>query len=125
MAKKQNKYTPLFAEENDFQVESTLVSLTSVHHNFIDIIDQAPSNLISNNRKQNAKTLINTAKLILLAYSTDGSRGMLDTKSQRRVLEMVSQVVSGKREAVQFQLTRDCEGIKEMYSNEVFKIESK
>jgi hypothetical protein len=125
MTDKDKNITDFFNNNPLFQVESTLISVNSAHTSFEDAIKKAPANLISKRRKEQAMAMVNAAKMVLLAYNTDAQIGRLDLKSQRRVLEMIDQVTQGKREAVQFQLSGDCENIRELFSNESFKITKK
>jgi GTP cyclohydrolase I len=125
MRKKDKKIEDFFERKDDFKIQSTLVSVTSAHNTFQEAIDSSPESLISKRRKTQATSMINAAKMVLLAYNTDAEIGKLDLRTQRRVLEMVDDLVKGRREVVQFQLSHDCESIKEVFSNEVFKISKK
>jgi len=96
----------------------------------VDIIDQTVNDRtvhISDNRGEIAKDMVNAAMNTLFSYDRNGFAQSLrlSQKDQRRVLVMIDEVLSGKREAIQFQLTRNCDGIKEMYSKEVFTLEDR
>lgn len=125
MVKRSKNIDEFFKTNSDFTVENTLMSVNSAHLSFEEAINLAPDNLVSKRRKQQAMAMVNAAKMVLLAYNTDAEVGRIDLKSQRRILEMVDQVTKGQREAVQFQLSPDCENVREMFSNENFKISKK
>lgn len=90
----------------------------------IDLTVNDRSIHISDNRGQIAHDMVNAAENTLLAFDRNMGKSLhLSTKDQKRVLVMIDEVLSGKREAVQFQMTRNCDGIKEVFSREVFKLE--
>jgi len=60
------------------------------------------------------------AKQTLLAYRGGPPIGKLTDEQQMQILVMINDVLSGKRECVQFQLNRDCNGIKEVFSSKNF-----
>lgn len=78
---------------------------------------------VSKNRANLAFDLISQATRTVLAYKNDGNRRKLTTDQQRLVLQMAEDVLNGKTEAVQFQLARDGDGIREVFSGIVLRQE--
>lgn len=87
-----------------------------------DIIFKSNALRMSKARYTNAKDYLRAFEVTMLAYRDTGPIGNLDTEQQRKILTMVDEVLKGKRECVQFQLNRGCDGIKEVFSSEVFPI---
>lgn len=75
---------------------------------------------VSQNRGQISKDMIEAAFRTLTAYDKTFRPIKLTTDQASRILNMVEDVLNGRREAIQFQLSRECEGIKEVFSQEIF-----
>jgi len=75
---------------------------------------------ISKERYLLIKDYHSAAKQTLLAYRGGPPIGRLTNDQQREILSMVNEVLDGKRECVQFQLNRGCDGIKEVFSSKNF-----
>jgi hypothetical protein len=114
--------------KNQTDVLSALIMINNGCDNLNDIIDRISNDRginISDNRAEIAKDMIRAAKSTMLAYNDELRIGKLGTAEQRAILQMIDDVVTGKREAVQFQLTRNCDGIKEVFSRKTLKINEK
>lgn len=63
---------------------------------------------------------LNAFETTMLAYRDAEPIGNLSKEQQRKILVLVDDVLKGKLECVQFQLNRNCDGIKEVFTSEVF-----
>jgi hypothetical protein len=88
--------------------------------NLTDLLYNSNGVRISKERYVNIKDLLNAAKQVTIAYRGGPPIGRLTTDQQREILIMVNEVLDGKRECVQFQLNRGCDGIKEVFSSKLF-----
>jgi hypothetical protein len=79
---------------------------------------------MSKERYQNSQDFLNAFEKTMLAYRDQEPIGRLSTEQQREILVMVDDILKGKREAVQFQLNRGCDGVKEVFSSKVFFIKN-
>lgn len=108
---------------NDFKhIEGLAISVrsqTAMYHDAIDLIKNDRTLRISDDRCERAKDHIATASRILLAYDNGYNPIKMDTKQQRRALEMIQDVLDGKREAVMFQPNKEGTKIREMFSKEM------
>lgn len=77
---------------------------------------------ISKERYQSAKDYLRAFEITMMAYQEGNSIGRLSTDQQREILCMVDDLLKGKREAVQFQLNRSGNGIREVFSSKVFEL---
>jgi hypothetical protein len=75
---------------------------------------------MSKERYQNSQDYLNAFEKTMLAYRDQEPIGRLTNDQQRKILVMIDDVLKGKRECVQFQLNRGCNGLKEVFSSEVF-----
>ncbi|MCS5491762.1 hypothetical protein [Algoriphagus limi] len=75
---------------------------------------------MSKERYQNSQDYLKAYEKTMLAYSDIEPIGRLTTDQQRKILVMIDDVLKGKRECVQFQLNRSCNGLKEVFSNTEF-----
>ncbi len=119
MAKK-NQYS--FLSERQ-EIETALISIKNASETFQDSIDQVTKNRainISDDRASRAKDYIKAATSVVLAYNEDYKIGKLTVQQQRRVLELVDDVLAGRREFIHFNLTTNCDGMKELNSKEYF-----
>jgi hypothetical protein len=88
-------------------------------HDLTDLLAKSNGVRISKQRQVLNQDLLRAAKQVLIAYR-GSTIGELDNGQQREILMMVKEVSEGKRECVQFQLTRGCDGIKEVFSSKLF-----
>jgi hypothetical protein len=88
--------------------------------NATDLIVNSRGARISDNRGKICQDLLNAFETTLVAYGDVKMIGRLSNDQQREILVMVDDVLRGKRENVQFQLNRNCDGIKELFSSKVF-----
>jgi hypothetical protein len=93
--------------------------------NLTDLLYNSNGVRISKERYVNIKDLLNAAKQVTIAYRGGPPIGRLTTDQQRDILSMVNEVLEGKRECVQFQLNRGCDGIKEVFSSRNFLFQHK
>jgi hypothetical protein len=116
----------IFVDSDGHHVINIVTRIRARADNLLDEIDRAVNDRtlhISDNRGQISKDMIEAGMNTFFSYDRNGMAKSLhlSTKDQRRVLIMIEEVLSGKREAVQFQLTRNCDAVKEVFSREVFK----
>jgi hypothetical protein len=88
----------------------------------IDLIVKDRSVHISDNRGAIAKDMLRGVKTTMLAYQDPVRIGKLADKDIQRILQMVDDLLKGKREAVHLQLNRNCDGLKELISNYEIKL---
>jgi hypothetical protein len=113
---------------NQRDILSSLIMINKGCEDLNDIIDKVSKDRginISDNRAEIAKDMVNAARTTMLAYNDAFRPGKLTTAQQRVILQMVDDVLTGKREAVQFQLNRNCDGIKEVFSRKTLIINEK
>jgi hypothetical protein len=77
---------------------------------------------MSKERYQNSQDYLNAFEKTMLAYRDQEPIGRLTNEQQREILVMVDDILRGKREAVQFQLNRGCNGVKEVFSAKEFSL---
>lgn len=78
---------------------------------------------ISKERYQSAKDYLNAFETTMMAYQEGGQKiGTLTPKQQQEILVMVDEILKGKREAVQFQVNRSGNAIREVFSSRVFEL---
>lgn len=114
--------TRFFVPSGDFHPIQLAASIRRQSDQLIDTIDYVVNHrasMISDNRGKISKDMIRAAVQTVFSYQEPKRIGELDTKQQRTVLSLVDDVVKGRREFVQFQLTRDCDGIKEICTSEI------
>lgn len=88
----------------------------------MEIIVNSRAMRVSKERVNLSRDYLTAFETTMLAYRDAKPIGKLNTEQQRKILCMVEDVLNGKRECVQFQLNRGCDGIKEIFSNQVFNI---
>jgi len=89
---------------------------------YADIIAKSRSSRISDRRFHISKDMLNAFEKTMLAYNGFDKIGQLSTKDQQDILVMVDDILRGKREYVHLQLNRNCDGIRELFSDKTFKI---
>ena len=89
-----------------------------------DIIFNSNAMRMSKERYQNSKDYLQAFESTMLAYRDQEPIGRLTPDQQRQILVMVDDILKGKRECVQFQLNRGCNGLKEVFSSKVFPFKS-
>jgi hypothetical protein len=89
-----------------------------------DIIFNSKAMRMSDERYNNSKDYLNAFEKTMLAYRDQEPIARLTPDQQRQILVMVDDVLKGKRECVQFQLNRGCNGLKEVFSSKVFPFKS-
>lgn len=87
-----------------------------------DLLAKSTASKVSNVRLNTCQDLLNAYETTLFAYGDVKKIGTLSNSQQREILVMVDDIVRGKREAAHFQLNRNCDGIKELFSNKIFTI---
>ena len=88
-----------------------------------DTIYTSKAMRMSDERYHNSKDYLNAFEKTMLAYRDQEPIGRLTPDQQRQILVMVDDILKGKRECVQFQLNRGCNGLKEVFSSKVFPLE--
>lgn len=76
---------------------------------------------MSKERYRASKGYLKAYQKTMMAFRDTEPIGRLTTDQQREILVLVNEVLEGKRECVQFQLGRGCEGITEMFSGKYFE----
>jgi hypothetical protein len=111
-----------FSTEENFNPGIVMTEINRKYddiHNLTDLLANSNGVRISKQRKVLNQDLIKAAKQVLIAFR--GERiGRLSSDQQREILMMIDEMMDGKRECVQFQLNRGCDGIKEVFSSRVF-----
>ncbi len=123
MSKFDREKIRVAATEKDFNpgyVLSQFMELLSSLNETTDLIYNSNGIRMSKERYQNSKDYLKAYEKTMLAFRDTEAIGRLTTDQQREILVMVNEVLEGKREAVQFQLNRGCNGIKEVFSSKVF-----
>lgn len=88
---------------------------------FTDTIYNSQAMRMSKERYQNSKSMLVAFEKTMLAFDdTKPPIGRLTSQQQQQILVMVDDVLKGKRECVQFQLNRGCNGITEVFSRKEF-----
>lgn len=87
-----------------------------------DLLAKSTASKVSNVRLNTCQDLLNAYETTLFAYGDVKKIGTLSNSQQREILVMVEDIIRGKREAAHFQLNRNCDGIKELFSNKNFSI---
>jgi hypothetical protein len=87
-----------------------------------DLVVKARSSKISDRRARICQDLLNAFETTLFAFDHDQKVGSLSNSHQREILVMVDDILKGKREYAHFQLTRNADGIKELFSDRVFLV---
>lgn len=78
---------------------------------------------ISKERYQSAKDYLNAFETTMMAYQEGSQKiGTLSQKQQQEILVMVDEILKGKREAVQFQVNRSGNAIREVFSSKIFEL---
>lgn len=79
---------------------------------------------MSKERYQSAKDYLNAFETTMLAYQENSPQiGTLSPKQQQEILVMIDDLLKGKREAVQFQVNRSGNAIREVFSSKVFELQ--
>jgi hypothetical protein len=89
----------------------------------LDSIDRIKNNNGYNIRRTDAdiaKCKINKAFQIVSGIREE-SHKKLSAKDLSKVINMISDLGSGKKEVIQFQVTEDEEGIRELFTGQIFK----
>lgn len=107
------------------QIVGTINKQSEDFQNIIDLITNDRSLRISDNRGKIAKDLIAFARRVLLSYEDHEKFGTLSNPQLQEIIGMLNDVINGKREAVHFQMNRNCDGLKELFSTKEFKINQK
>ena len=100
------------------QIQKTVLELQDL----TDLVAKARSAKISDNRINICQDLLKAYRTTIFAYGDAPKIGKLSTDQQREILVLVDDILRGKRETVQFQLTRNCDGIKELFTSKIFTI---
>lgn len=98
------------------EVKTRLTELKEI----TDLLAKSTASKVSNVRLKTCQDLLSAYETTLFAYGDVKKIGALSNSQQREILVMVDDIVRGKREAAHFQLNRNCDGIKELFSNKVF-----
>lgn len=119
---KEREVTP-FTPIEGFRIGQIVKSIRDQSKNFQDSVDLITSDRslrISDNRGKIAKQYIKCAEKVILAYQEPEKIGTLSPGQQSEILLIIDDLLKGRRECVQFQLTQSCDGIKELFSNQIF-----
>lgn len=120
---RDKKEITAFTPIEGFRVGQIVKSVRDQSQNFQDSVDLITSDRslrISDNRGKIAKQCIKYAERVILAYQEPDKLGSLSAAQQSEILMMLDDLIQGRREAVQFQMTQSCDGIKELFSNREF-----
>lgn len=90
-----------------------------------DLVVKARSSKVSDRRARICQDLLNAFETTLFAFDHNQKVGSLSNSHQREILVMVDDILKGKREYAHFQLTRNADGIKELFSDKTFLINTK
>jgi hypothetical protein len=123
--KKDKLEVSAFKPIETFHVGNIVKSIREQSSQFQDTIDLVTNDRsirISDNRGKIAKDAVKFAEKTILAYQEPEKLGKLTPWQQREILGMINDLLSGKRECVHFQMNRNCDGIKELFSNREFSI---
>lgn len=97
--------------------------LVSRLRNTTDQIVHSNGSRISDNRGKICQDLLNAFETTLFAFHHNPTMiGKLTNGQQREILVMIDDILRGKREYAHFQLTRNGDGIKELFSEKVFQV---
>lgn len=77
---------------------------------------------MSRERYETSKDYLNAFENSMMAYQEGSRIGSLNPKQQQEILVMVDDLLKGKREAVQFQINRSGNAIREVFSSKVFEL---
>ncbi len=125
MAKVDPDRIRLFTTEEHYNpgyVVGEIRSLVGQLRNVTDLISKAKSSKISDRRAKICQDFLNAYETTLFAFDHDQKIGSLNQGQQREILVMMDDILRGKREYAHFQLTRNSDGIKELFSDKVFLI---
>lgn len=114
-----------FTTEDNFQPGAVLGELkkkVSELRHLTDLITNSRAMRVSDNRGQIGDDLLKAYETTMLAYGDVKQIGRLSNDQQREILVMVDDILRGKREYVHLQLTRNCDGIKELFTNKTYLI---
>ena len=120
--------TRLFTTEESYNpvyLVGTFKKLISGMRDFADTVLTASGSRglrMSKERYESAKDYLNAFEITMMAYQEGNRLGSLTTKQQQEILVMVDDLLKGKREAVQFQLNRSGNAIREVFSSKVFEL---
>jgi hypothetical protein len=87
-----------------------------------DLIVKARSSKISDRRAKICQDYLNAFETTLFAFDHNQKIGTLSNSHQREILVMMDDILKGKREYAHFQLTRNADGIKELFSDKTFLV---
>jgi hypothetical protein len=110
---------------NPGYVLGTFKELLTNLKDITDVIFKSNAIRMSKERYTSSQDFLKAYEKTMLAYRDVEPIGKLTTEQQRQILVMVNDVLAGKRECVQFQLNRGCNGIKEIFSNRNFEFQDK
>lgn len=110
---------------NPLSMVSEIRSLVNALRETTDLVTNARSSKISDRRARICQDLLNAFETTLFAFDHNQKVGSLSNGQQREILVMVDDILKGKREYAHFQLTRNADGIKELFSDKTFLINSK
>lgn len=114
-----------FKPSETYQVGLLVKSITDYiqqGEDMIDLIVKDRAVHISDNRGEISKDMLRAVRTTMLAYQDPIGIGTLSNVDIQRILKMIDDLVKGKREALHFQLSRNCDGIKEVISKQEFKL---
>lgn len=123
--KDTNEQITPFKPSEAYQVGMIVKSISEYirqGEDMIDLIVKDRSVHISDNRGSIAKDMLRGVKTTMLAYQDPVRVGKLADKDIQHIIEMIDDVLKGRREAVHFQLNRNCDGLKEVISKKEFKL---
>lgn len=87
-----------------------------------DLVVKSRSSKVSDRRAKICQDLLNAFETTLFAFDHNQKVGSLSNSQQREILAMMDDILKGKREYAHFQLTRNADGIKELFSDKVFLV---
>ena len=122
MQKGSKDYLDILSGQEAKHIQGLAIGIKSQTLQYLESIDLIKNDRtlrISDDRCERAKDHISTASKILLAYDSHHMPVKMDTRQQRRALEMIQEVLDGKREAVMFQTNKEGTKVKEMFSREI------
>ena len=101
------------------EIRKTLSSLKET----TQLIVHSNGTKISDNRGKICLDLLSAYETTLFSFHHNPSMiGKLNNGQQREILVMIDDILRGKREYAHFQLNRNADGLKELFSEKVFTI---
>jgi hypothetical protein len=113
-----------FITPESYHIGNHITEFKAAALRFVDSIQRTVDNHVlhvSKDRANVAMDMVSAATRTVLAYKDGGQKRELTVDQKRQILLMAEEVLNGKRECIHLQPTRDCEGIREVFSGHVLR----